>query len=190
MNRALRTVNIILTVLIFGGFIALAIFVYKDSYLRVWESIQDLWNSLKFFVKEVFMLDFEAHPSVIDYSKVLHWQNILPEDFGKFKLKTEEADRIYTPPTDNEDDGDDGDDGSKGGGGDGGSGREYEDGETMDNFNKKCGDIEPGCPAHQVCCGGACYDQWNIPKYYIGASCGFKDANGNTAYVTHDTNIH
>lgn len=89
MNRALRTVNIILTVLIFGGFIALAIFVYKDSYLRVWESIQDLWNSLKFFVKEVFMLDFEAHPSVIDYSKVLQWQNILPEDFGKFKLKTQ-----------------------------------------------------------------------------------------------------
>ena len=87
MSRRMRIVNIILTTLIFGGFIALAIFVYKDSYARVWESIQDLWNSLKFFVKEVFMLDFEAEPTVTEFSKVLHWQKILPEDFENFKLK-------------------------------------------------------------------------------------------------------
>ena len=87
MSRRMRIVNIILTTLIFGGFIALAIFVYKDSYARVWESIQDLWNSLKFFVKEVFMLNFEAEPTVTDFSKVLHWQKILPEDSENFKLK-------------------------------------------------------------------------------------------------------
>ena len=126
---------------------------------------------------------------LMNYSRI---EASIEEPNGKFKLKTEEADRIYTPPTDNEDNGDDGDDGSNGNGnGNGnGAGRDYEDGEIMENQNKKCGDIEPGCPVHQVCCGGACYDQWNIPKYYIGASCGFKDANGNTAYVTHDTNIH
>ena len=67
MNRTLRKINILLTILIFGGFVALAIFVYKDSYMRVWESIQDLWNSLKFFGKEVFMLDIQAEPTVIDY---------------------------------------------------------------------------------------------------------------------------
>ena len=87
MSRRMRIINTILTVLIFGGFIALAVFVYKDSYARVWESLQDLWNSLKFFAKEVFMLDIQAEPTVTDYSKVLQWQNILPEDFGNFKLK-------------------------------------------------------------------------------------------------------
>ena len=87
MNRRLRAINIILTILIFGGFVALAIFVYKDSYLRVWESLKDLWNSLKFFGKEVFMLDIDAQPTVIDYSKVLHWKNILPESFDNFGIK-------------------------------------------------------------------------------------------------------
>ena len=87
MNRTLRKINILLTILIFGGFVALAIFVYKDSYMRVWESLKDLWNSLKFFGKEVFMLDIQAEPTVIDYSKVLHWQNILPENLDNFKLK-------------------------------------------------------------------------------------------------------
>ena len=87
MNRTLRKINILLTILIFGGFVALAIFVYKDSYMRVWESLKDLWNSLKFFGKEVFMLDIQAEPTVIDYSKVLHWQKILPENLDNFKLK-------------------------------------------------------------------------------------------------------
>ena len=87
MSRRMQIINTILTIIIFGIFIALAIFVYKDSYMRVWESLKDFWNSLKFFGKEVFMLDIEAYPTVIDYSGVLHWQNILPQDFGNFKLK-------------------------------------------------------------------------------------------------------
>lgn len=87
MSRRMQIINTILTIIIFGIFIALAIFVYKDSYMRVWESLKDLWNSLKFFGKEVFMLDIEAYPTVIDYSGVLHWQNILPQDFDNFKLK-------------------------------------------------------------------------------------------------------
>ena len=52
--------------------------------MRVGEAFVDLWNSLKFFVKEVFVMDFAATPTVLDYSKVLQWQNILPEDWSNF----------------------------------------------------------------------------------------------------------
>ena len=87
MERRYRVINIVLTSLIIIFFGLLAFFVYKESYMRVGEAFVDLWNSLKFFVKEVFMLDFEAKPTVLDYSKVLEWQKIFPEDWSNFVFK-------------------------------------------------------------------------------------------------------
>ena len=87
MERRYRVLNIILTALLFTTFILLAIFVYKDSYFRIAEAFKDLWNSFKFFGKEVFQLKIDAEPTVLNYSSVLSWQNVLPQDFGNFKLK-------------------------------------------------------------------------------------------------------
>lgn len=87
MERRYRALNIVLTSLILIGTGLLAFFVYKESYMRVGEAFADLWNSLKFFVKEVFMLDFDANPTVLNYSNVLEWQKILPEDWSNFTFK-------------------------------------------------------------------------------------------------------
>ena len=87
MERRYKALNIALTCVIVIGTGLLAFFVYKESYMRVGEAFSDLWNSLKFFVKEVFLFDFEAEPTVLEYSEVLEWENILPEDWSNFTFK-------------------------------------------------------------------------------------------------------
>ena len=87
MERRYRVLNIILTVVLFAVFISLAIFVYKDSYLRIGEAFVDLWNSLKFFANEVLFLESETEPTVLKYSEILEWQSIFPRKSCYFQLK-------------------------------------------------------------------------------------------------------
>lgn len=52
------------------GFVLVSIFVFPNAYVRICEGFCDLWASIKFYVKELFALEFDAYPSVIDKSKV------------------------------------------------------------------------------------------------------------------------
>lgn len=50
--------------------ILFSIFVFPNAIIRLRESFLDLWNSLKFYVKELFELKIDAYPTVNEYSSV------------------------------------------------------------------------------------------------------------------------
>lgn len=51
-------------------FMIVSIFVFPNAYIRIWESLKDLWFSIKYYVKELFKLDYDVTPSVINKSVV------------------------------------------------------------------------------------------------------------------------
>lgn len=51
-------------------FVLLSIFVFPNAYTRIWESLQDLWSSFQYYIKELFNFDIDIHPSVTDKSAV------------------------------------------------------------------------------------------------------------------------
>lgn len=78
--------NICLTAAISICFILLGIFVFNKSYLRVFESLGDLWQSVKFYISEIFGIAHNTVPTVEGYSEVLRFE-LLPPDFENFKVK-------------------------------------------------------------------------------------------------------
>ena len=51
-------------------FVLVSIFVFRNAYVRIIESFGDLWQSLRYYFKELFLLDYDVRPSVIDKSVV------------------------------------------------------------------------------------------------------------------------
>ncbi len=85
--RRLRVCNILLTVLISIGFILLGVFCFSSSYLRLFESLRDLWLSLRFYIGSIFNPENNVIPTVNNYSEVLEWNLILAEDWEGFKTQ-------------------------------------------------------------------------------------------------------
>lgn len=85
--KRLRVFNITLTVLLSLLFIMLGIFHFGSSYLRLFESLGDLWQSVRYFFSMIFGLNNNVIPTVNDYSKILKWDIFLPEDFEAFKAQ-------------------------------------------------------------------------------------------------------
>ena len=85
--RKLRVCNILLTVFISIGFILLGIFVFSSSYLRLWESLKDLWVSIRFYFGCIFNPYDNVIPTVNNYSEVLKWNLFLAEDWEGFKVQ-------------------------------------------------------------------------------------------------------
>ena len=51
-------------------FVLISIFVFPNAYVRIWETLCDLWQSIRYYVKELFRLSYDVRPSVIDKSVV------------------------------------------------------------------------------------------------------------------------
>ena len=85
--KRLRVFNITLTVLLSLLFIMLGIFHFGSSYLRLFESLGDLWQSIRYFFSMIFGLNNNVIPTVNDYSRILKWDIFLPEDFEAFKAQ-------------------------------------------------------------------------------------------------------
>ena len=51
-------------------FVFISIFVFPNAYTRIGETLKDLWSSIRYYVKELFLLDYDVRPSVIDKSVV------------------------------------------------------------------------------------------------------------------------
>ncbi len=85
--KRLRVFNITLTVLLSLLFIAFGIFHFSSSYLRLFESLGDLWQSIRYFVCRIFGLNYNVIPTVNNYSQVLKWDIFLAEDFEGFKAQ-------------------------------------------------------------------------------------------------------
>lgn len=67
------------------GFIACAVWVFPNAFLRVKDSFVDLWNSIKFYFKELFDLDIDVDVTVNNYSNVKFTPFLnLPETWEEF----------------------------------------------------------------------------------------------------------
>lgn len=78
---------IVLSFLMTIGILSLGYFVFSKTYLRMWESMQDFWLSVKFCHNGIFGIDNDFTPTITEYSKVLDWKIFLPLDFESFKVK-------------------------------------------------------------------------------------------------------
>lgn len=85
--KRLRVFNITLTVLLSLSFILLGVFHFGSSYLRLFESLGDLWESVRYFFVKIFGLNIHVEPTVNNYSEVLNWNIFLAEDFEAFKTQ-------------------------------------------------------------------------------------------------------
>lgn len=82
-----KAFNIFVTAAITIGFILLGAFVFRQSYLRVFEGLCDLWLSVKYYFCELFGIKHGISPTVTDYSDAFGSTipNPLPSDFESFK---------------------------------------------------------------------------------------------------------
>ena len=83
--RFQRVFNIIATVILFGVSIYLGVSLFSTSYLRFWEALCDLWESMKYYAFEMFEVEHEIVPGVEGYSDVLKWDIFLPSDYSAFR---------------------------------------------------------------------------------------------------------
>ena len=85
-----RAVERSLTITISVCFLLPGIFVFRSSYLRLYEACSDLCRSIGFYVCEIFKTEHGIMPTVTQYSTVMGWEMLLPEDFEGFKEKAHE----------------------------------------------------------------------------------------------------
>ncbi len=69
------------------GFLALTVFVFRGSFTRIGESCVDLFNSLVYYVDDLFELELGAAPTVNNFSSI-PWTPIfgLPATWEEFKV--------------------------------------------------------------------------------------------------------
>lgn len=85
MDRRLRIANIIVTVILIIGFILLGAFVFQKSYIRIYESLSSLFESVKYYFCTIIGKPIEMPPHLNDVSGTLEWDGYLPttpSDFG------------------------------------------------------------------------------------------------------------
>ena len=61
--------------------------VFYKSYIRLWETLGDLWDSVRYYFCELFMIKHNIHAGVTDKSDVLGLIAVLPETEEGFSLK-------------------------------------------------------------------------------------------------------
>lgn len=83
-----KVLNITLTILLSFGFILLGIFVFNQSYLRLFETMTDLWNSVRIYFLEIFGIEHSISPTVEGFSEVMKWDIKLAENWQGFKAQT------------------------------------------------------------------------------------------------------
>ncbi len=92
--RLQRALNISFTVLVFLGLAAVGLFVFSSSYLRFWETIIDFGVSVKYYFCTLFEIENPTQATIVDYSKIIVWDTVLPEDFEAFKSGATEFFRL------------------------------------------------------------------------------------------------
>ena len=84
-----RRFNIIVTVVISAIFLGLTA-VFWQSYVRFGEACKDFGLSAAYYVCELFGLDYSFAPTVTEYSNVLRWEILLPDDWNGFTASASE----------------------------------------------------------------------------------------------------
>lgn len=80
-----KRLNICLTVTLYAAVILSGIFVFSQSYARLFEALIDLYGSFIYYFKTLFGMQTDNLPSVTKYSEALKFQVNLPSDINGFK---------------------------------------------------------------------------------------------------------
>ena len=81
-----RAINIIFTLMISAGLVLLGVFIFSSSYVRLWEALQDFGRSIGYYFCEVFGIEHNIIPTVLDSSQASGNITVpLPDDFSDFK---------------------------------------------------------------------------------------------------------
>lgn len=84
-----KAINIIFTLMISVGLLLLGVFVFQSSYIRLWETLQDFGCSIGYYFCEVFGIEHNIIPTVLDSSQASGNITVpLPDDFSDFKTNT------------------------------------------------------------------------------------------------------
>ena len=81
----MRKVHIALCVLITAAFVALGVFVFYQSYLRLVETLRDLAFSIGIYFGDIFGIGHNIPATVTSPSAVFGWADYVPENFGEMK---------------------------------------------------------------------------------------------------------
>lgn len=84
-----RRFNIIVTVVISGIFLGL-LAVFWQSYVRFGETCKDFGLSAAYYFCELFGIDYSFMPTVTEYSDVMQWEILLPDDWEGFTASAKE----------------------------------------------------------------------------------------------------
>ena len=79
---------IVISILITTISVLLGVTVFFAAYKRLWETLGDLVNSVKFYFLEIFQIEHTVTPSVTTPSQVLDTTPVLPETPDVFKVRT------------------------------------------------------------------------------------------------------
>ena len=84
-----KKINIAITIVLTIGFVALGIFVFSSSYLRLHEACLDIGSSAQYYFCELFEISHDITPTVTEYSKVFVQETIsLPQDYTGLQTET------------------------------------------------------------------------------------------------------
>lgn len=81
----MRKVHISLTVILSAVFVLLGVFVFRQAYLRFWETLCDFGRSIAYYFCGIFGIEHNIPPTVTEYSSVMRWDILLPSDFTGFQ---------------------------------------------------------------------------------------------------------
>ena len=84
-----RRFNIIVTVVISAIFLGLTA-IFWQSYVRFGETCKDFGLSAAYYACELFGIDYSFSPTVTEYSGVLQWEILLPDDWNGFTASAKE----------------------------------------------------------------------------------------------------
>ena len=85
--RLTKKLYIAMSLMITAIFILLGVFVFRDSYLRLWESCKDLGISAKYYFCEIFGIEHSGRITVTERSEIFKMSGLLPETSSGFSEK-------------------------------------------------------------------------------------------------------
>ena len=83
--KKIKIIYVLLTIALTAGFILLGAFTFRNSYLRLIETLKDLFISIVFYGTTILYLPTGTRPTVNAYSTVLTWNGYLPDSPEKIK---------------------------------------------------------------------------------------------------------
>ena len=83
-----KAINIVFTLMISVGLVLLGVFIFRSSYVRLWETVKDFGRSFGFYFCEIFYIPHGITPTVNSFSQVVDNTVTLPDNFTEFKTDT------------------------------------------------------------------------------------------------------